>query len=1035
MKSIHKTLLTIATLFVGLAFVNAQGFGQNKVQYREFDWRFIQSTHFDIYFYSGGEELAEFAAEVIEEGYARMRSDFKWHIRKRGIIILYNSHNDFQQTNVVSSYLPEGVGGVTELFKNRVVVPFEGDYRQFKHVLVHELVHAVMNDMLYGGSVQSLISSGVRQVPIWFSEGLAEFESVGWDTRIDMLVRDVLVNASLEPIQVLNGLPYHFGTSFFKFIAQKYGRPKIGEILHKLRSSISFSNAIESAVGMELEDLLDEWYSSLKKEYWPDIEGRYEPGEIARQVTGTERSEKRAIFSNFVYGPTISPAGDKIAYILNKELFKGIYIQSLVTGKRKEIIEGESDSHFEELHILSPGLSFSPDGKFLAFSAKGGGADVLHLYDIQKDELNTLEFDLEATYGTSWSPDGDKIVFEGVKHGFADLFIYYLKTGEVRRITKDKFADFQPAWSFDSKSIVFVSDRGPHLSADSVGGPGYNMANFPELNHDIYRYDLESAQLTRITNTEHDELSPQFALDDTRMLYISDRNGIHNIFVREIDTGEEYALTNFYDGVQRISWSERSKQLLFASFSRMNRNAFIISNPFDRQPVALEPVKNINTRGLENVAPKELKKNEPVKVNNTRASSEDYSKFVFAKLKRRSVADTEPKKDLALIDTAIKDSTGKYLVNKYKINFTPDLVQGYFGMNTYFGLQNYTQLYFSDVLGDHRITLSTNLVIDLRSSDLILQYLYMPERIDYGFTAFHISDLYLQSYSAGLRGGVTSDLVRFRSYGGGVDAYYPLSKFSRLQTSVYYRHVNQERLSDEFPESNNVSAMILNTAYVQDNSRWWYFAGPVKGLRYNINFAASPTLNQYSKEFYTLRADFRKYFFLGRGYTLATRISGGSSIGASPQYFFLGGISNWLNYKLKRGTVLDADNVYFSEVVTPLRGADYYELSGTNYAITNIEFRFPFMLYLGVGFLPIQVGGIEGVMFADIGSAWNRHEDWNWTRRTEDGRQVFDDVFMGFGYGARMTIFGLLLRTDIAWKYDYDTFFEPRYYFSFGLDF
>ena len=50
--------------------------------------------------------------------------------------------------------MEEGVGGVTELFKNRVVVPFEGNYKQFRHVIHHELVHAVINEMFYGGSIQ-----------------------------------------------------------------------------------------------------------------------------------------------------------------------------------------------------------------------------------------------------------------------------------------------------------------------------------------------------------------------------------------------------------------------------------------------------------------------------------------------------------------------------------------------------------------------------------------------------------------------------------------------------------------------------------------------------------------------------------------------------------------------------------------------------------------------------------------------------------------------------------------------------------------
>ncbi|MEK9135699.1 MAG: peptidase S9, partial [Bacteroidota bacterium] len=134
-------------------------FGKNKVQYTKFNYYFIQSDHFDLYFTEGGESLAEFTAAAAESAYARISKSFRYQLVNRIPFIVYNSHNDFQQTNVISEYLEEGIGGVTELFKNRVVIPFEGDYKKFRHVIHHELVHAVINDMFYGGSIQSIITN------------------------------------------------------------------------------------------------------------------------------------------------------------------------------------------------------------------------------------------------------------------------------------------------------------------------------------------------------------------------------------------------------------------------------------------------------------------------------------------------------------------------------------------------------------------------------------------------------------------------------------------------------------------------------------------------------------------------------------------------------------------------------------------------------------------------------------------------------------------------------------------------------------
>ena len=55
-----------------LTILDAQSFGQNKVQYREFDWNFIQTPHFDIYYYGGEQVLAEFTADVAEESYEQI---------------------------------------------------------------------------------------------------------------------------------------------------------------------------------------------------------------------------------------------------------------------------------------------------------------------------------------------------------------------------------------------------------------------------------------------------------------------------------------------------------------------------------------------------------------------------------------------------------------------------------------------------------------------------------------------------------------------------------------------------------------------------------------------------------------------------------------------------------------------------------------------------------------------------------------------------------------------------------------------------
>jgi len=231
---------TITFLFLSLLSTGFGKFGQNIVQYDDFTWHFIQSKHFDIYYSENGREHAEFTAEEAEIAYLKISDRLNWRLKQRVSIIIYNSHNDFQQTNVIDSYMYEGIGGVTELYKNRVVIPFDASNREFKHVIHHELVHAFINDCVYGGSLRNMLASSVRiQIPMWMNEGLAEYLASGWDTNSEMWIRDMVINGGEFPdINNLNGyMAYRGGQSVWNFITDKWGEESIAEIFYQIKKS------------------------------------------------------------------------------------------------------------------------------------------------------------------------------------------------------------------------------------------------------------------------------------------------------------------------------------------------------------------------------------------------------------------------------------------------------------------------------------------------------------------------------------------------------------------------------------------------------------------------------------------------------------------------------------------------------------------------------------------------------------------------------------------------------------------------------
>src|ERR671926_1885751 len=149
----------------------AQYFGRNKVQYSTFDFKVIQTEHFDVYYYERERVAAMDAARMAERSYARLSKVLNHDFRERKPIILYASHSDFQQTNALGEPPGEGTGGVTDFSRNRAVLPFTGSYAEFEHVLQHEMVHQFQYDVYSrgrpGAGVQTLMTVNP---PLWFME-------------------------------------------------------------------------------------------------------------------------------------------------------------------------------------------------------------------------------------------------------------------------------------------------------------------------------------------------------------------------------------------------------------------------------------------------------------------------------------------------------------------------------------------------------------------------------------------------------------------------------------------------------------------------------------------------------------------------------------------------------------------------------------------------------------------------------------------------------------------------------------------------
>ncbi|MEE9573684.1 MAG: hypothetical protein V3W20_11590 [Candidatus Neomarinimicrobiota bacterium] len=1045
-----KNLLIVLTVVTQTVF--GQSFGQNKVQYENFDWKFIKSSHFNIYYYTEDIDLAEFTAEVSENAYEQISKHFRWNLKKPVSIVVYNSHKDFQQTNVTYSYLSEGIGGVTELFKNRIVIPFEGSYEQFRHVIHHELVHAVVNDMVYGGNVQSVVSgTQLLRLPLWINEGIAEYLSSNWDTKADMVMRDMTVNDYIPSVSELEYyMAYKGGQSVWRFVAEKYGREKVGEIYIAMKKTQSSEKGWEQALGMDFEDLTEQWQDYVKKEYWPDITGRDAIDDIAHRLTDHEKLKN---FYNI--SPALSPDGSKVAILSDRSMYADIFLIDAHTGKQiKRIVKGNRTMNFEELKWLQPGISWSPDSRRIVIAAKAGGLDAFHLIDVETDDYETISFKMDGLFTAAWSPDGKKLAFVGNQGKASDIYILDIATEEIQNLTNDIFSDSEPVWNNNGTKITFISDRGGYVNnMEQAFLDTFKMYNYDYSQTDIYTLDVATKNISRITDTEYSENYPVWAHNSNALLYTADENGVWNIHVLDFDTNNSRTITNILTSIQQLSLSMDDKTLIFSGYDKRGWDIFNLTNPLEIDDKEIPITNFLTNKKTTDESFTDLRRDKIRKDQQEINEVGDYSKFIFSPNYERYnkiLTDTETS-EFDSVDTGRQFDN--YTPQVYKTHFTLDLVSGNMAFDNIFGAQGMTYFAWSDVLGDHRIYVGTEMQLTLENSDYLLSYAYLKNRTDLYFTASQTADFYSTGYLG---------VARLRRYGIGTYVSRPFNRFNRIDFGLAlfrlsYNEWRQDLYTGKYIDVNSakLNTVLPSVGWVLDNVSWGY-TGPVDGFRQEVSFTGSPSTGDDGIQFGTLQIDGRKYFRLGRYYTFAARFMLGTSFGKDAQKFFLGGLPVWLFGRGEtNGTkdnsqfpyeILSSGNrdilkdIYFTKYAMPIRGARYAERTGTNVAMANFEFRFPFIQYLALGFpLKVIFGNIQGHAFFDVGAAWDdRNEFSNHSVLTDKYGELPEyasPVISSFGLGMKINLGYFLVRFDTAWDYTpgHGTS-RPQYYISLGPD-
>lgn len=176
------------------------------------------------------------------------------------------------------------------------------------------------------------------------------------------------------------------------------------------------------------------------------------------------------------YSPSVSPDGDKIAFVSNREDPEGdIYVLDINPSKlvkeAKDLLQNQEapEKDADNITAIENGSgilqsikdsnpSWSPDSDTIAFSSKRGVDYMENIWICDDDGDDMRQLTKKGGMYPRFSPDGEKIVFVSYRDNGSngDIYIIDIKTQEETRITNTKYIETTPTFTSSSDKIVYT---------------------------------------------------------------------------------------------------------------------------------------------------------------------------------------------------------------------------------------------------------------------------------------------------------------------------------------------------------------------------------------------------------------------------------------------------------------------------------------------------------------------------------------------------------------------------------------------------
>lgn len=996
-------LLSVIVLF-GLMMAlplasSAQYFGQNKMRYKKLDFKVFDTPHFNIYYYLENDSMMNWFAKESEVWYELHQQVFQDTFLRKNPIILYNNHPEFQQTTTISGEIGVGTGGVTEAFKQRVVMPVMQINQQTRHVLGHELVHAFQYRVLLEGNDSTRLEN-IANIPLWMVEGMAEYFSIGKkDAFTSMWMRDAYARNDLPSLRQMTEqssryFPYRYGQAFWSYVGSTYGDTVIMPLFIETAKH-GYEDAVNRVFGYDAQTMSTLWKNSMENTY-RDLGKDTTSNPVGQLLLSTKNAGRMNV------SPAISPDGKYVAFLSELDLFSiDLFLADAETGAIvRKLGSRLTNGDIDEFSFIESAGTFSPDSRKFAFSVFSEGKNKLMIVDVENGKTISVEEmgDITEFTNITWAPNGSEVAFSGLKDGRSDIYTYNLDTKALNQLTDDYYSDFQPSFSRDGQYIVFSTDRmSLESSSKSVDIPmGLAVV-------DIATKGIRNIPVFPGANN----LNPHFSSSGEDIYFLSNSDGFRNLYRIVIESGEVERMTDFFTGISGIT--EYSPAMSVSAnddivYSYFKNNAYTVykAKSTDFESVSVDPGTVDFQAAMLPPSP-----SRGVNVVNTNLESFNaYSRVDDSQI------ENIPYRSKFKLDYLANSGVGMSVGSRYGAG----IASGIQGM-------------FSDILGYNQIFAALNINGEIYDFGGQIAYINQRSRWNWGGSISHIPYRFgfYNFDQRDLGGGPEPVIDQYlvRSFQSQADAFvaYPFNRHHRFEvggaisynsyrvdrfTQSYYNYYGtRERVpNDEAANALGVSnldpfnLMQANVGFVGDNAVFG-IAAPLHGFRYRLG------VEQYfgTYSFSALNIDLRKYHRINP-VTIAARVYSYMRVGEDSDRLY----NMYIGYPyMVRG--------FEANSFGPNSKIGYNDLSGSRMVVGNFEVRLPFTGPEKLAVLPSGFLFSDLNFFVDGGLAWTKNSTIKWDKTDEDKvtETIDGQTYSSYDPSVTMPVFsaGVSLRVNL----------------------